>query len=286
MKGIVSLFLLITSFLVSAQDFDLLIKKGNNLIFEKDFEGALVEYEKMLNLNLNDSSQLSQVYGYMGVCYQELNKLEKAKYNYSEAIKLKTPIPSFYSKLLSIYKKEKNVEGQEFVLLKKRIVFSFEDQKTVKSLAYLYLNSKQYKKLLSACDELISWQPHNYKYHYFKAIAYQKLKEEDRAVAAYMESINLKPNDYKSNCYLGMILFFRANTSYDKAVKNYEAIKKPTDADYQACKQQLATARHKLLKAEPYLLKAFENKKDAKVKKALYKLYNKTNRRAKADQYR
>ena len=280
-----AIFLMFSTVLL-AQDFDAQLNKANSKFFDKDYNTALAEYQNLLESGVGDSIQRSWAYGYVGICNHELGNIEEAKKNYVEALNLGTPGPSFYSKLLAIYKSEKNVDGQEFVLLNKRKNLPYEDRQTAKKLAYLYVNSQQFEKLLPVCDELLEWYPENYKYYYFQAISYQKLKDEKKAEDSYRKVLELKPDDVKSNMNLGLILFFRANKFYDQTVKNYEAIQKPTDADYQKCKKKLNLARNQFRDAEPLLLKAYGAKPNGNVKKALFNLYNKTNQRTKAVQYR
>ncbi|MCT4603118.1 MAG: tetratricopeptide repeat protein [Marinifilum sp.] len=277
MKGILTLVLACLSYLVWAQDFDSQLNKANSKFFDKKYQEAKTDYENLLNQEIGDTIQRSWAFGYVGVCEQELGNIEAAKTNYVKALTMGTPGPSFYSKLLAIYKSEKNVEGQEYVLLAKKKNMPHEYRKAVKSLSYLYMNSKQFEKLLPVCNELIEWYPTNYKYYYFKAVAHQKLKDIESAKAEYRKAIELKPDDANANMNLGMILFLKANASYDKAVKSYEAIAKPTNDDYQKCKRKLADCRKKMREAEPRLLVAYKAKPNKNVKNALYNLYKKCN---------
>ncbi|MGQ1910280.1 tetratricopeptide repeat protein [Marinifilum sp. RC60d5] len=285
MKGFLTAVLLLVSFFVSAQDFDAFLNKANSKFFDKNYQEALKEYQALLEKEIGDSIQRSWAFGYVGVCKQELGKIEEAKKSYLKAMEMGTPGPSFYQKCLAIYKSEKDVKGQEFVLLAKKKNMPHEYRKTVKSLVYLYVNSKQFKKLLPLCDELLEWYPNNYKYRYFKGVSYQKLNEIEKAKAEYRKAVSLKSDDVNSNMNLGMIIFLRANKDYDLAVKKYEAIAKPTDDDYQKCKLKLAAARKGMRQAEPYLLEAYNAKPNKNVKNALFNLYRKCNEQSKSKVY-
>ena len=285
MKGILITLLVFLSANIMAQDFDAALNKANSKFFEENYKEALSEYQLLLESGLGDSIQQSWAIGYIGVCFQELGQIEEAKNNYRLALKKGTPGPGFYSKLLAIYKSEKNVDGQEFVHLYKRKNLPYEYQKATKSLSYLYLNSKQFEKLLSVCDELLEANPDNSKYLYFKAVAYQKLKQNDKAIEVYKKTLALNPEHVKSNMNLGLILFFRANKKYEKAVKRYDAIQKPTNADYDKCKVKLNVAIVQFREAESFLQKAYKAKPNANVKKALYTLYKKVKEYKKAEQY-
>ncbi len=285
MRGILITLLVFLSANIMAQDFDAALNKANSKFFEENYKDALSEYQQLHESGLGDTIQQSWVFGYIGVCFQELGQIEEAKNNYREALKKGTPEPSFYSKLLAIYKSEKNVDGQEFVHFSKRKNLPYEYGKATKSLAFLYLNSKQFQKLLPVCDELLETSPDNPKYWYFKAVAYQKLKENDKAVVAYKKTLALNPEHVNSNMNLGLILFFRANKKYEKAVNNYDAIKKPTNADYDKCKVKLNVAIVQFKEAEPFLQKAYKAKPNQNLKKALYTLYKKVKEYKKAEQY-
>ncbi len=286
MKPIFILLGLLLSLNVAAQDFDKMLNKANGHFFKKEYKTAIADYQKIITANVGDSLQRSWAYGYIGTSYQELGNLNKAITNYLKSINLGSPYVKFYKNLLNIYKDKKDYKGQEFVLLNLQKNLPQEYKKSAKSLAYVYLNSKQFKKLLPICDELIAWYPKNHKYVYFKAIAYHQMQQIDKAITTYREVIALKPNDLNSNKNLGLLLFINGNKKFDKAVENYEAIKKPTDADYKKCKQKLAVARKEMLVAEPYLLKAYTSKKSDKLKKTLHTLYIKCNQRDKAKQYK
>ena len=286
MKVLLIVLLVCFSVYTQAQDFDSELNKANSKFFDKNYQEALADYQKLIDSGIGDSIQISWAYGYVGVCYQELGKIEEAKKNYRKAMNMGTPGPSFYAKCLAIYKSEKDVEGQELVLLAKKRNMPHEYRKAIKSLAYLYMNSKQFEKLIPICDELISWYPDNYKYHYFLGVAYQKQKDIEKAKQEYRKAIEIKPDDVGSNMNLGMILFLKANSAYDKAVKSYEALQKPTDEDYQKCKRQLAVYRKQMREAEPMLLVVYNSKPNQNVKNALYNLYKKCNQFEKAQLFK
>ena len=237
-----------------------MLNKANSKFFDKKYEEAKNDYKTLLEKGIGDSIQRSWAFGYVGVCEHELGNIEEAKRNYVTSLKMGTPGASFYSKLLSIYKSEKDVKGQEFVLLAKKENLPEEYKKATKSLAYLYVNSKQFEKLIDACDELLNWYPSNSKYWYFKAIAYQKLKNNEKAEEAYGKVLAIKPDDVKSNMNLGLMIFFKANKYYEKSIKQYEAIAKPMDDDYDKCKVELNKARKQFREAEPMLQLAYKAK--------------------------
>lgn len=285
MKGILILAVMLMSNLLSAQNFDSMLNKANSKFFDENYQAALNDYQALIDSGIGDTIQRSWTFGYVGVCLQELGKIEEAKNNYRIAMDMGTPGPSFYSKLLAIYKSEKDFNGQEYVLLAKKKNMPHEYRKAVKSLAYLYFNSQKYEKLSLVCNELVEWYSDNSKYHYFKAISHQKLKEIEKAKVEYSKAIELKPDDVNSNMNLGMILFLKANSDYDSVVKNYEAITKPSDDDYQQCKRKLALVRNKMHEAEPFLLVAYKAKPNENLKNALFNLYRKCSEHTKAKAY-
>ncbi|WP_461632806.1 tetratricopeptide repeat protein [Labilibaculum euxinus] len=285
MKGILTSVLVFVSLFLSAQEFDEVINKANSKFFDEHYQDALKDYQALIESGIGDNFQRSWVFGYVGVCQQELGKIEEAKKNYRIAMDMGNSGVSFYSRLLAIYKSENDVKGQEFVLKAKMKNIPHEYKQTVKILAFLYVNSEQFEKLLPVCDELIEWYPENYKYHYFKAISYQKLNDIEKAKPEYRKAIELKPNDVNSNMNLGIILFLKANSEYDSVVENYEAIAKPSDNDYQQCKSKLALARNKMREAEPFLLAAYNSKPNLNLKNALFNLYRKCQEYKKSEYY-
>ncbi len=286
MRGIFLFLSLLLSLNVMAQNFDKLLNKANDHLFKKEYKIAVADYLKIVAANIGDSLQRSWAYGYIGVCNQELGNIDKAVNNYLKSISLKSPYVKFYKNLSHIYKEKKDYKGEEFVLLQLQKNLPHEYRKSAKSLAYLYFNSKQYQKLLPVCDELIAWYPKKYKYVYFKAIAYHQMDKIDEAISNYRKVITLKPNDFNSNNNLGFLLFTNPSKHFDKVVSQYETIAKPTDADYKKCKQKLEVIQKELLEAAPFLEKAYTLKPSEKLKKTLYSLYLKCNKKDAAKKYK
>ncbi len=286
MKHIFILLGLLLSLKVVAQDFDKMLNKANGHFFKKEYKTAIADYQQIITANVGDSLQRSWAYGYIGACNQELGNLDEAVDNYLKSINLGSPYVTFYKNLLNIYKNKKDYKGQEFVLLKLQKNLPYEYRKAAKKMAYVYLNSKQFDKLIPVCDELTAWYPKNYKYVYFKAIAYHQMEQIDKAINAYRKAVLLNPNDFKSNNNLGLLLFAAANKKFDKEMEKYEAIANPSGADYKKCKQKLVAIQEELLEAAPFLEKAYAIKPSEKLKKTLYILYMRCEQRAKSKQYR
>ncbi len=286
MKQILTLLSLVIALNLSAQDFDQMLNKANGYFFKKDYQTAINEYQNILKANVGDSLQRSWAYGYIGSCSEGLGNTKKAITNYLKSIELGSPYALFYKNLLKIYKNQKDYKGQEFVLINLQKNLPYEYRNAAKKLAYVYLKSKQYKKMLATCNELTSWYPNKFKFVYLKAVAYHQLKQFDDAIATYKKGIELNAADLNCNKNLGMLLFIIGNKQFDNAVEKYNAIAKPTDADYKKCKKKLANARPKMMLSEPYLLKAYKIKASNKLKKTLHTLYIKCNKKEKAELYK
>ena len=70
------------------EEFKELLKSGEAKVKKGDFEGAIKNYDKAINLNPADKSQLAEVYNDRGFAKDELGRREEAIEDYDEAIRL------------------------------------------------------------------------------------------------------------------------------------------------------------------------------------------------------
>lgn len=275
--------ILITTWASSGQDFDEKLKLTNKLVSEEKYEEAIEAYQSLINSGEGDSIQLAWVYGYSGTCYESLGKTDEAVSSYIKAVEMGFPNYSVYDKLNSIGKKKKDYQAQKVALEAKARMFPEVEVASLKSLCYVYANLKEYQQLEKTTATLISFPPVGYKTYYFRAVAFQQTKNVSEAMVNYKEALAVKPDDYGSNMNLGLIMYNLTSAKFEKQNKSYEAIAKPTRVDYSNYTKATEQLKKEYLEAEPYLLKAYQTKKNATLNKALYNLYARTQQKEKIE---
>lgn len=244
------------------------LSKANSLFFEKDYTNAINAYNSLLP-ELTDSFDLSHIYSYTAICYENLGDSSNAYVNYKNAVNFKIREYSIYNKLFSLAKKQNDVDCQEFVLLQKMDVFPTDENSILEKLANLYIISKQNPKLFDMAERLIKMNPVNFKSYYYQAIAFQNNGENEKAESNYKKSLELKPDDLGANIGLGFLIFNRASAAFEKEQIRYEKLKKPSWDDYLSYLQTIKRIKAEYREAEPFLNKACDIDCNPQLQKAL-----------------
>lgn len=287
MKHLVLLiFVFLTGALLQAQTIEEFQKQGESLMNEGKNEEALAKFKEAIALDKTTDGN-SLLYAYAGLCAENASDAETAQGFFRSAIERGFGEDIIYTKLGEIYKKEKNFEGQEFVFKKGMIVFPDKEYYFGKKLAYTYYNSKQYAKLESLTTQLLLLRPDDTKMMQFKATSFQGQKKMKEAKAAFEKLIEINPENLSANIFLGNYAYQVGKMQIDKETKKYEAIPKPTRAQYSQFQKKIKiTIGNAYGKAIPYLEKANELKPDDKnIRKMLYAIYMKKQEKDKAAQF-
>ena len=227
----VSLLVFVWSGII-AQNVDSKIDEIKSALINGDYEAGLSGCEVLLKSGISDTMQLATVYGYAGLSSEALKHKTEAIHYYKKAVELQIPQLDVYDKLINLSKKEKNDSIYEFALLEKSRAFPEYNDMIKNSLTYLYINSKQYEKLLSTTNELLSLHPGDINYLYFKGVALQNLNQVEEAKVFYFEVLKLKPEHPDANMSLGLIIYNDGSEIFLQRKKKYEAIAKPDWVDY------------------------------------------------------
>lgn len=273
------------SFSLSAQDFDDRLKDANNKLSEDNYAEALKIYEDLLSIDSSDSTTIAWLNGYAGICNESMGDFETAISYYQKAIESNFPNLSVYDKLYGIAKKGKNYTLQESTLLSKLEMFPETELTTLKSLCYVYANLTKYDKLFDTASQLQELDPNNFKYYYFKGLAKQYLGDTQAAIAFYKEACTFNISDFSTNRNLGLLIYNNVSKKYELENKKYNSLNKPTRLDYHNYNKATELLQKQYLESEPFLIQAYEKKPDDVLKKALYNLYVRTNRKEKAQNF-
>ena len=258
-----------------SQSIDDKLSKANSLFFEKDYSNALIVYNQLLP-ELTDSIDLSYIYSYTAICYENLGDNSTAFLNYKNAVNFKIREYSIYNKLFSLAKKQNDVDCQEYALKQKIKVFPEEENPTLSQLGDLYMRSEQYTKLLDVSEHLIDINAGDYKPYYFQAVAYQKNGDNMKAEENYRKALSLNPEDYASNMGLGFLIFNQASVAFEREQARYAAISNPIWKDYLFYLGNIKKIKGLYTEAKPFLAKACQQKCNSQLEKAMEILKSRT----------
>ncbi len=281
------LIILIFAVIVAkSQDVESKINDIKIALIDGNYEAGLKACETLLKSDISDSTQLAMVYGYAGLSSEALKNKTDALAYYKKAVELQMPQLDVYDKLINLSKKEKNDSIYEFALLEKLKAFPEYNDEIKKSLAYQYLDTKQYGKLLMVTDELLILSPNDANLLYFKGVALQNLNQAEEAKLLYTEVLKLNPEHSGANMSLGLIIYNDGSEIFLKRKQEYEAIAKPDRVNYWEYEKGIEKGKSLYRQALPYLLKAYESGLYPNLKPILFNTYVRLEQKDKAEKYR
>lgn len=271
---------------VEAQDVDSKINDIKTAMIEGNYEAGLKECELLLKSGITDTTQLAMVYGYAGLSSEALKHKTEAIRYYKKAVELQMPQLDVYDKLIILAKKEKNDSIYEFALLEKLKAFPEYSDEIKKSLAYQYLNTKQYEKLLVVTEELLNLSSNDVNFLYFKGVALQSLGQVEESKVFYTEVLKINPEHSGANMSLGLIIYNEGSEIFLKRKKEYEAIAKPDRVNYWEYEKGIEKGKTLYRQALPHLLKAYETGSYPDLKPIIFNTYVRLEQKDKAEKYR
>ena len=278
--------LILTLTSIYAQTIDSKIDDIKSALINGDYEAGLNVCEALLKSGISDNKQLALVYGYAGLSSEALKRKTEAINYYKKAVELQMPQLDVYDKLINLSKKEKNDSIYEFALLEKLEAFPEYNDEVKKSLAYLYINTKQYEKLLSTTNELLSLYPGDTNYLYFKGVALQNLNQVEEAKLLFAEVLKLNSEHSGANMSLGLIIYNDGSEVFLQKKKKYESIAKPDRVDYWEYEKGIEQGKTLYRQALPHLLKAYESGSYPDLKPIIFNSYIRLEQKDKAESYR
>lgn len=269
-----------------AQDVGSKIDDIKSVLINGDYETGLKECEALLKTGISDTMQLATVYGYAGLSSEVLKHKTEAINYYKKAVELQMPQLDVYDKLINLSKKEKNDSVYEFALLEKSKAFPEFEQDVTKSLAYHYVSVQQYEKLLNTTNQLLNWQPDDYNFLYFKAVALQNLNQIEEARVFYAQVLKIKPDHPGANMSLGLNYYNEGSEIFLNRKKEYEALAKPNWDDYSVYEKGIEKGKALYRQALPGLITAYESGSYPDLKPLIFNIYIRLEQKDKAELYR
>jgi tetratricopeptide (TPR) repeat protein len=168
---------------------DLYLNQGNERLDKEDFQGAIADYNKAIELDPN----FALAYSSRGYAYDNLKQWQKAIADYNQAIKLDpNSVAAYYNRGVfygNLKQWQKAIaDYNQAIKLDPNFALAYNNRGVV------YYNLKQWQKALADYNQAIELDP-NYALAYSsRGVVYSNLKQWQKALADYNQAIKLDPN--------------------------------------------------------------------------------------------
>lgn len=229
MKKHILLFITVVLFAItaSAQTAKKHKKQGDSYFKEKNYVGAIDEYTKSNNLEVNDYEVLYN----RALCYDYLKDYEKAISDFKTCNIIKNKEKDVYLKLAVLYSNIKDYNNS-IDILSKLLAFDEENIVALQKMAWNYILLQQYEKAVAKMDFAIEKESSSDKKmaevsHYYRGIAKDSLHDYSAAAFSYKKAITTFKNQAKSKVSyqsyftnLGLVLY--KTKQYDESIENLD----------------------------------------------------------------
>lgn len=198
------------------------------------------------------------------LCALNMKDYDKAGEYYRTMIKNGTANEKVYANLASILISKSEFEAAKVVIDDGRALYP-DNQSLIESELNYFIGTNQSEKAVDKLKMAIEADPNNPDLYFNLALAYDKLEEEEKMVAAYEKIIDISPDYYSAYLNLGAYYNEQANAVIEKM---------NAEPDWQKA-IELEPERNKWYNlALPHLKKAYELQPDREeVKRALERIY-------------
>ena len=236
----------VTTNVTAPQDF---VSVGKRKLKQKDYSGAIAEFDKALaanpddidslysrieaNVNLknyedmisdldliiNLNSQDAKAYAVRGISYNELENYKRAIADFDEAIRLNPQdARAYYSRGIS-HGRLKNYESaivdfDEAIRLNPQYATAYKDRGIIYSLL------EDYESAIADFDEAIRLNPQDARVYYGRGVIYSILKNYESAVADFDEAIRLNPQ--YATAYKDRGIIYSLLEDYESAIADFD----------------------------------------------------------------
>lgn len=272
--------------LSQVEDFQSLNVQANNYIDKEDYNAALVCLEKALKIGTDNQTELIWTATLAGICARQTNDLNKAYSLFEIAIKNNCKDEDVFNKSLQIAEQLNDVEKQVSILLSARQNVDGSFQKNSTKLLYAYYNNQQFDKAIRVADELLAKDPDQIQVLKVKGFSLIKTEKVSEGIFVFNKLIANDPNNLDGLRQLGFVYYEQGNIIKDKALDDYNLLKKPTQVDYILFQQQYKKSWVDYRKALPYLEKSYQIEPNVGIKQAIFNMYSRMGDINKANKYR
>jgi len=197
--------LLLTVFNCSSQDLDALFKSGNAKKANKDWDGAIGDYTKVIKLDGNNATAFFN----RASCNSEKKDYVKATPDYTKVIELskdgKQKSKAFYFRAICNKNHKKTKEAIADYNSATEIDTTFAE--AFLGSAQLKSSTNDHKGAIADFNKVIQFNPKNHQIYYLRASSYNRIGQSDKVLEDCTKALEIKA-DYTPAMNL------RANINY------------------------------------------------------------------------
>lgn len=228
---------------------------------EQDYDKALESFESILDINEIDVIKQDNpgvvdtvIIFNAGLAAFNAENYDKAIEYYGEAAEHGYNGARTYSLMSSAYQLKGDTIGALEVLQEGFEKYP-DDNNVLTSMIQIYLDLKKTEEAMTYLDLAIKQDPENATYYFAKGTLHETMEQEDEAIDAYVEAIELKPDYFDANYNLGALY-------YNKGVQQIQVASNISTSDNERYEEELAKADRWFKKALPYMETCLELKPD------------------------
>jgi tetratricopeptide (TPR) repeat protein/uncharacterized caspase-like protein len=188
---------------------------GNlKVVWKKDTQGALNDYDKAIKLN----PDYFTAYCNRGNAYYNKRDYDKAIEDFSKAITLKPDYALAYYSRATVFnmKKEYDRAIEDY---SKAISLKPDDALAYYSRGHVFDFKREYDKAIEDYSKAISLKPDYALAYYSRGYVFDFKREYDKAIEDFSKAISLKPDDALAYHNRGTVFFIKEE--YDKAIEDF-----------------------------------------------------------------
>ncbi|MGK4199346.1 tetratricopeptide repeat protein [Fusobacterium sp. HC1336] len=199
------------------KDTNYYFKKGINFEIKKDYNKAIGNYSKAIELDPNNVN----AYLNRGLIYEKLKKYDKSLEDLNKAIELDPNNANSYLNLGLIYERMCSYT-EALKYLEKSIKLNPNNEKAYLMKASIYIKQREYEAAIKEYDKAIKINPTNSTTYFNRGLIYGALNNTKQAIEEYSKAIKLNPNDTSS--YYNRSIHYEVLKNYEAALKDMKII--------------------------------------------------------------
>ena len=162
-------------------------------IYLNNREDAIKHFNNSLSLNSNQP----QILFNLGICYFELDRLDKSLDCFKKCLNMDYKNPSLYINIGRVYFNKRDFEQSEKNYCE-ALKYDETNKNASMNLAYLYNYQGKYLEASKIYERLLNDHDDSFDIYYNLGIAYDNLKEFKKAINCYLSAIELDKDNYKA----------------------------------------------------------------------------------------
>ena len=211
--------------------FNSLIAQGDSSYIAKNYVAAISNYDEAKNVDKNSVDKFFDELVKNGDRLNSQGNYSAAQDYYKKAVTMNPLDNDCRHKLWETYSKVKNLDDAVSFYEAVTKVYH-EDSSYWFALAYIYYELKDYEKAVTAYTNSLEFSPNSTFSYNYRGVAYSKLKQNERAIQDYNKAIELNPN--YATAYFNRGFIYEQLKKYKKALKDYQKALKLTPNDKHA----------------------------------------------------